>query len=243
MGKAPIKPDEIYSELTNDYKNILGTDLVSIILYGSGASGHYIPGKSDLNFLIVLTDAGMGALEKTFDLVVKWKKRQVAVPLLMTREDVQSSLDAYPIEILNMSLHYVLVFGEDVLKGLVLRRDCLRLQLEREMRGKLLLLRQGFLGTEGKEKPLRNLIRVSLTAFLSAFNGMLYLKGISIPQDRSALINAAEEAFAIDKDLFHQCLEIRKGIDRFSKKEVSDIFQGYVKEIAKLCDEIDKIKI
>jgi hypothetical protein len=185
----------------------------------------------------------MDRLEQTFDVVKKWEKRRVAIPLMMTQSNIRSSIDAYPIEILNMSLHHIVVFGEDVLEGLTLRRECLRLQLERELRGKLLLLRQGFLSTGGKEKPIRNLIRVSLTAFLSAFNGLLYVKGIEIPRERPALVAAVEEAFAIDKDLFHQCLEIRKGRDDFSKKEISAIFQGYVKEIAKLCDEVDDIKI
>lgn len=241
MVKIPRKPEEIFSELTADYRKAFGDDLVSIILYGSGASGHYVTGKSDLNFLIVLTDQGMNRLDVTFDLVAKWKKRRMAVPLIMTKDDILSSLDVFPIEILNMSLYHVLVFGEDVLEGLNIRRDCLRLQLERELRGKLLLLRQGFMGTAGKEKLVRKLISVSLTAFLAAFNSLLYLKGIEIPRDRSALIVAAEGAFAIDKDVFHQCLEIRKGHGRFSGKEISAILKSYVKEIDKLCKEIDKI--
>jgi len=243
MAKIPEKPEDIFSELTDDYKQTFGADLISLILYGSGASGHYVAGKSDLNFLVVLTEKGIDELEKAFDVVAKWKKRRVAIPLMMTKAYIRSSVDAYPVEILNLSLHHVLVFGEDVLNGLTVRRECLQLQLERELRSKLLLLRQGFLSTEGKEKPIRNLIRVSLTAFLSAFNGLLYLKGIEIPRDRSALVTAVEEAFAIDKALFHQCLEIRKEHDHFEKKEISLIFHGYVQEIAKLCDEVDEIKI
>ena len=243
MAKIPEKPEDIFSELTSDYKTIYGTDLVALILYGSGASGHYMAGKSDLNFLMVLTERGIEQLEKAFDVVTKWKKRRVAVPLVMTKAYVLSSVDTYPVEILNMSLHHILVYGEDVLDGITVRRDCLQLQLERELRSKLLLLRQGYLSTEGREKPLRNLIRVSLTAFLSAFNGLLYLKGIEIPRERPSLVTAVEEAFAIDKKLFHQCLEIRKGHDRFNKKEISAIFNSYVLEIAKLCNEVDKIKI
>lgn len=243
MAKIPQKPEDIFAEILEDYKKAFAADLTSIILYGSGASGHYIAGKSDLNFLVVLTDQGADRLEGAFDLVAKWKKRRVAVPLVMTQGEIRSSLDAYPVEMLNMSLHHILVFGEDVLAGLSFNRECLRLQLERELRGKLFLLRQGFLGTEGKEKPLRQLIRVSLTAFLSAFSALLYLKGIEIPREKSALITAAEEAFSIDKELFHQCLEVRRGRDGFSQKELMQIFQGYVKEIAKLCDKVDEITI
>ncbi|MDD5169676.1 MAG: hypothetical protein PHN75_12720, partial [Syntrophales bacterium] len=137
----------------------------------------------------------------------------------------------------------ILVFGEDVLDGLPYNRDCLRLQLERELKGKLLLLRKGYFETEGKEKQIRNLIRVSLTAFLSAFNALLYLKGVEIPRERHSLINSVEEAFAIDKDLFKQCLEIKSGQDKFLKSHIPVIFRAYVQEISKLCDKVDEIQL
>jgi hypothetical protein len=56
MAKIPKTPEEIFPEITADFQKIFGEDLVSIILYGSGAGGDYVPGKSDLNFLITLTD-------------------------------------------------------------------------------------------------------------------------------------------------------------------------------------------
>ena len=49
MAKIPKDPKDIFNELTKDYQDIYGRDLVSIILYGSAASGNYIPKKSDIN--------------------------------------------------------------------------------------------------------------------------------------------------------------------------------------------------
>jgi len=37
MAKIPQKPEEIFPEITGEYRNIFGDDLISIILYGSGA--------------------------------------------------------------------------------------------------------------------------------------------------------------------------------------------------------------
>ena len=82
MAKAPQKPEEIFPEFTQDYQAIYGTDLLSIILYGSGARGDYIPGRSDLNFLIVLTEDGIKGLHRAFKVVAKWHRRRVATPLL-----------------------------------------------------------------------------------------------------------------------------------------------------------------
>ena len=59
MARIPKKPEEIFPEITGDSRKIFGEELISIILYGSGAGEDYIPGKSDLNFLITLTDRGI----------------------------------------------------------------------------------------------------------------------------------------------------------------------------------------
>ena len=80
--------------------------------------GDYIRGKSDINFLIVTTEKGIQDPEKFFSLMSKWRKKRIAIPVLLTREDICSSLEVYPIEFLSMKRHYRVVFGEDVLAGL-----------------------------------------------------------------------------------------------------------------------------
>ena len=62
MSKTPKDPKEIFQELTDDYKDCFGNELVSIILYGSAAGKEYRPGKSDINVMVVLTDAGIEAM-------------------------------------------------------------------------------------------------------------------------------------------------------------------------------------
>lgn len=243
MGKVPEKPESIFSQITEDYRNIFGNDLLTIILYGSGASGHYVPGKSDLNFLIVLTDKGMGDLEKAMDTVTRWRKSRVAIPLFMTKDYIGSSLDAYPLEFLNMKLHNVLVYGKDVFEGLEIHPGHLRLQVERELKGKLLHLRQRFLETEGKEKPVRELIRVSLTAFLSSFKALLYLMGLDIPRERREIITAAAKAVEVNGAVFMKCMDIREGVDKYSRTELTDIYKDYVKEIDQLCRRVDEMKV
>ncbi len=91
MAKVPKKPEEIFAEITDEYQQIFGADLISIILYGSGAGEDYIPGKSDLNFLITLTDQGIERLDRALETVARWRKRNVAIPLFMTRSYLTGS--------------------------------------------------------------------------------------------------------------------------------------------------------
>lgn len=237
------KPEEIFSEITGDFNNVFGDDLISIILYGSGAGDDYIPGKSDLNFLVVLSEEGINNLEWAIDVVSMWRKKKVATPLFMTKSYINSSLDSYPIEFLNMKRNYVTVFGEDVLKELSFEPGLLRLQCERELKGKILHLREGLLETEGKEKRIRELIKISLTAFISIFKALLYLKGAEIPRERREVIRSVAGEFGINAAIFLKCADIKEDRERFSSSEIREIFKAYLMEVRRLSVIVDGLKV
>jgi len=243
MARIPKKPEEIFSEITGDYRKIFGEDLISIILYGSAVGEDYIPGKSDLNFLITLTDRGIEGLDSALETVGRWRKRNVAIPLFMTRSYLTGSQDSYPIEFLNMKRHYKVVSGEDVLAPLVFDPQHIRLQLERELRGKLLHLRSGYLATEGRANKIRDLIGASLTAFVSLFSALLCLKKLEIPKGKRDIITAAGTAFRFDAAVFLKCEEIRRKADHFSSAEVRAVFRDYLKEVGQLCELIDRMDV
>src|SRR5512135_2835840 len=106
MSKIPKTPQEVFPEFVEDLKGIYGEALLSVILYGSGARGEYVAGKSDINFLVVLAEDDAGNREKILPMIPKWKKRTVATPLFMTKAFIGCSVDVYPVEFLNMKRHY-----------------------------------------------------------------------------------------------------------------------------------------
>jgi len=159
----------------------------------------------------------------------------------MTRSYLAGSQDSYPIEFLNMKRHYKVVSGEDVLAPLAFDPQHIRLQLERELRGKLLHLRSGYLATEGKANKIRDLIGASLTAFVSLFSALLCLKKLEIPKGKRDIITAAGTAFRFDAAVFLKCEEIRRKADHFSSAEVQSVCRDYLKEVGRLCELIDRM--
>lgn len=243
MAKIPKSPDEIFPAITLDFKGIFGKDFLALILYGSGAAGEYIPGKSDINFLVLLTGDGMDHLDKVVETVARWRKRRVAIPLFMTEDDIMSSLDSYPIEFLNIKENHVLVYGEDILSRVSFKAYPLRLQCERELKGKIFHLRSGFLETEGRAKSIRELIKISLTAFISLFKALLFLKGIDIPSGRRDIIQAVAGEYSVDAAIFLTCTDIKEGIDRIAASDMKAVFEAYLKEITKLSQVVDRLDI
>lgn len=239
MSKAPRDPKEIFQEFMDECKALFGEDLVSIVLYGSATGAGYRPGKSDINFMIILSEKGIDQLERAFKLVDKWRKRNVAVPLFLTEDYIQRSLDVFPIEYINFQRNYILVYGKDILKDLSFDREYVRLQAEREIKGKLLLLREAYLDTAGKVRRMKELIAESLGAFGPIFSALLFLKDIDVEGERRSVLKKGCDAYDIDAVLFEKLLDIREERVKTGNGEIRTLFKGYLKEVRKLAKAVD----
>ena len=239
--RAPQSPEEIIPEFTRDYHKIYGDDLISICLYGSGARGDYIPKRSDLNFLIVLTEEGMTRLAKAFKVVARWHRRRVATPLFLTTEYVADSVDTFPLEFLNIKRHYQVVWGNDPLATIEIRQEQLRLQLEREIKGKLLQLRAAYIASKGWKRNFVHLASQSLTTFVSIFQGILYLRGKEIPHQRGDVIKAIEAEMGLTAAPFERLLEVKEGKIKLPAKKMKGLMVSYIEEVGRLASLLDKM--
>ena len=241
MAKIPKRPEDIFEEIRGDYTALLGDDLLAIILYGSGARGEYVPKKSDINFLIVLTENGMEHLGNAINLVAKWQKRRIPVPLFLTKTYIESSLDAFPLEFFNIRSAYQVIHGEDILTDLPIKKEDLRLQCERELKAKLLLLRESYLQAHGEVRQLRELVNQSLPAFIAIFKALLYLKGEEIPKRHEAVMTDVTQSFGLDRKLFQALWHIKRAEEKPGKDELKRIVWNYISEIKGLSRQVDQM--
>lgn len=220
--------------LADDYDKVFGNRLISVILYGSALSTEYVPKKSDLNFLIVLSEEGIEQLHLAHGLVAKWRKKKVSTPLFLTKAYIESSLDIFPIEFLNIKRNYALVFGEDVLEGLSFKKDFVRMQCERELKGKLLLLRERYMETKGEAKALKELISNSIPTFIFVFKGILYLLDKEVPATKRETLSMLAKELQLDQELFLSLLHLKEGTIKPSAKEIGVLFRKYLIEMRTL---------
>ncbi len=220
--------------VARDFNNAFGDDLISVILYGSSLTSEYDPKKSDLNFLIVLSEEGIERLHRAHELVASWRKKKVSTPLFLTKTYIESSLDTFPIEFLNIKRNHKLILGEDVLEGVYFKRNFIRMQCERELKGKLLLVRQRYVETRGKPKVLKELISASVPTFIFVFKGLLYLLGKEVPETKKETVSMLGKELNLDEELFLSLLQIEAGILKPSGQEIEDLFKSYLKEIRRL---------
>lgn len=242
MTKIPEKPEVVFEEFAADYQEIFSGDLLSVILYGSAARGEYVYKKSDLNFLIVLTDRGLSNLPKTLPLVEKWRKRAVAIPLFLNEAYLTTSLDSFPIEFFNITAHYKLVYGHDLIKGLTIQRSDLRRECERELKGKLLHLRQAYFITRGKRKELHKLFAVSFKSFFPLLPVILELIGVPVPDKRKEMMEIIIQKCQLQGTVFKQLWEIMEQKKVLPEDETVLFWQRYVDQIQQLGIFVDRLE-
>jgi hypothetical protein len=119
------------------------------ILYGSGARGDFVPGHSDINLMLILDDIRPATLRALGPAFAGWRKESPEPPLLIGRGEWREAADTFPIEITDMRAACRVLRGTDPLAGLVVQPTDLRRAVERELRGKLLRLRQGYAAAAG----------------------------------------------------------------------------------------------
>jgi len=241
MRKAKTDPREVGDQVIADCEHLFGDDLISILMYGSAASGEYRPGSSDINFMIVLTEKGIDRLDRAFEAVRKWRKRGAAIPLFITEEYLDTSLDVFPIEYLNFQTNHVLLYGKNILEGLVIKPEFARLQCERELKGKLMLLRGAFVGTQGKGGRLKEVVSDSLPAMVATFRALLYLKGREGRGDKRSILRETCEVFGLEHSVFQNLQDIKEGRLKPGDRELLAIFKTYMGQVRRLSNFVDRL--
>jgi len=173
--------------------------------------------------------------------VEKWHKRKVATPVLLTKEYIQSALDSYPIEFLLMKEHHQVVSGEDVLSDITIKENDLRLECERELRGKLLLLRKSYLNTYGKSRLIKNLLSLSLPTFNSIFSALLHLKKKAVPSSKKAIFQATAAEFGFDYSISEKLIQLANNDLKLNQKQLNQLMVQFISQISELIKIVDKL--
>lgn len=164
---------EVATKFAAEVSGALGDRLSSVVLYGSASRGEWLGSASDINVLVLVDDIGGASLAALSPVVRKFAKERVR-PIVVERREWQRASDVFGIELAEMQDWHALLAGEDPLMGLLVQKPALRLQAERELRGKLLQLHLGMLLAESPAQ-LGALLLGALPALTTYFRTALRL--------------------------------------------------------------------
>ena len=204
---------------------LYGDALRAVALTGEAAGAGYRPGRSSLELAVVLEAVTPEALRRVRPRLGGWGRRRIATPLFLDERWLTGSRDVFPIEFLELREHHVLLHGEgDPFAGLPVQAEHLRLEVERQLRGKLLHLWEAYLDTRGSRRRLRALLLAAVPGFAWILRGALHLAEGQEPRppcaDSETLFAEAERRFGVSLPVLRRLERVRRGAETLPAAEL-----------------------
>jgi hypothetical protein len=220
---------------------VAGADLHSLYVVGSAVTADWVEGRSDVNTLLVLRRMDLGVLEAIAPLGRRFKGSGIAPPLVIDAAYVASSLDVFPMEFLEMRLIHRVVAGEDLLATLVIDHGNLRRQCEREVKSRLIGLRQGYLRSLGEPKELTEVLVRYLAGCQPLARGILHLARKEQPLARVEAFAALAAFAGPDAAVFTDLLAVKEGRTRLDAGAARALFERLHRATERLGRIVDEL--
>jgi hypothetical protein len=217
-----------------------GQRLVAVALYGESASPGYRPGHSPIDVAVVLDVLRASDLRTLRPYVAGWHRRRVSTPLLVDPAYLAGSRDAFPLEFVELRDHHRMLHGRaEPFTKIDVHADHLRLELEEQAKGKLLHLREAYLGLGRSNRGLRRLLLETPPTFQVILRGLLALRDVPRPGDPTSVLRAVEQHFSVSLPTLHRLQRVRAGGDSLAGGELETVFERYLDEVGTIAQVTD----
>lgn len=233
-------PEKKIDDFVRRVREAAGANLESVILYGSAASGDFHPEFSNLNLFCVLRDSSFPALQALAPAAKWWDRQKQPPPLFMTRDELERSRDVFAIELMDMQQHHRVLFGEDVLQGLRIPMHLHHIQVEYELREKLILLRQQLLLASESNRRLWDLLLRSVPSFVTLFRHALIALGHAAQAGTREAVQTLSKLVGFDPSAIYQVLDVREHKADPRRTDIKDLFAQYLAAVEQVTAAVDR---
>lgn len=220
----------------------LGENLKSITIVGSSLTGDFVPGKSDINSVLVLAKQDLGSLNALADMARSMRKKKLAAPLLMTPAYIERSRDVFGIELLDFQLTHQTILGDDPFAELSFAKKDVRLQCERELKAMLIRLRQGYIAAAGQKRLIRDILISAVSGLVPLLRAMLWLKDSDRPSQAEAVFTKAAAEFSVKTDCLISARNWRHEKVRLGDDKIQRNFEAIYEATDRLAVIVDELE-
>ena len=186
---------------------------------------------------MVLKSLDLDALAAVSGPINRWLKQGRPMPRLFSPGFLATAADVFPIEILDISNHHVLLHGTDPFAGLQIDLAHLRLQCERELREKMMRLQEAYLQARGRPRDLQRLVAESYPAFVLVFRGCLRLLEEPIPTLDLEVVRSLCRRLDLEATVFEEAEAQLRG---HKAANIESQFRDYYQRLNQIMEHIDR---
>jgi predicted nucleotidyltransferase len=236
-----MEAEKQITDFVNRLKQAGGANLECVALFGSAATGEFHADYSDINILCVVNEVSALVLEKLAPVINAWTKKKYPAPLIFSHTELKQSTDVFAIEMLDIRQRHRVLYGEDIFTGLNIPMDRHRVQLEHELRTKLLTLRQSYVQAVGDDKRIRRLMLDSVSNFSTLFRHTLIAMAEQPAPHKVDNIRQLAARTGFDPGIFLKLLQVRERKANESEIPATSAFAQYLDGINTVIQAVDAL--
>ena len=230
--------------LEHELRGVFGTRLRSLVAYGLNSHGHSSAGDSEhhathdpIRTLAVVESLTDQDLRGCASRVSTWHEEGLATPLVVPAQELERSLDVFPLEFAAIRADHVVVAGTDPFERATVDQEDVRRACEVQARSHLLHLREGFIEAGGNADALAILVVDSARPLAALLKALARLDGNQF--DAAAAGRYAERILALESSVLTDVIAFTRAHE-IPASEAEQIFPPYLAAIERLVDHVDR---
>ncbi len=236
--------DEQLTQLLRDLTQAEGSNLLSVTLYGSAATGEFHAKHSDLNLLCLFEKLDADTLARLNPVTRKWVRKGHPPPLVFAASQLSRAADVFAIELLDIKASHKVLQGADLVAEIDVPLALHHLQVERELRQALVRLREHYLAGDGDAKAALRLMTASVSTFATLFRHAAVTLGDPVdelkkPARKRESIDRLAAMLKFSARPFHTAIDLREGKIDAGKLDAGALFSEYLSAVSLVVNEVD----
>jgi hypothetical protein len=216
--------------LVRDLVRIFGSRLDSVVAYGRAGAG---PQAS----LVLVSSLATDDLDACAARTAHWRREGAATPLLVTRDELSRSLDAFPIEYSEIIDTAHVLHGSNPFAGSTIHDEDVRRACEVQVKSHLLHLRENYLEIGGRHSEIAELVRESAPSFALVLRRLARLDG-DAAETHAELDGWAARRVGLDARVVGDLLAL-SGAGAATGVDAHRLFPDYLRAVEALARFVD----
>lgn len=185
-NRLPEPLETLLQRFVSTAKDCFKEDLVSMVLFGSGAEGRVRAG-SDLNLLLILKRFQRERVDAFREPLRLAQVAARASAMFLLESELPAAAEAFAVKFEDITRRHRLLHGLDLVTGLNPSRAARKMRLRQELLNLTLRLRERYATTSLREEQLTGAIIDAAGPLRAAAGGLCSLEGIPSSSPRHAL--------------------------------------------------------
>ncbi len=242
--KISVTLDAQIADFVRQVVTVSREQLLAIYLYGEITQESFDEKRSAIKTFIVFEKVSTDLLEMIAPPILSANKTFNLQANIITRDEMLTSSDVFPIEFTDIKVKNFLIYGKDVFRSLTISLEDIRCSCERNLKEMLFSMRHYFMLELKNPANLTEKLTTNFSELLICLDMVIYLRTGFFATSTENIIKNVKNELDVDNAPLQTVYEMQQGrAGRGNHTEIITIYNNYLNLIVRTASMVDKFEV